>query len=119
MNSTAKFYLPIRPREPEAMENALKMKNTLTGFIFLIATLLTAQIEMVADSYAVHSIHGIVKEMLRLISVEKVGCITGKPYITYFYPCAYFTVVNHGDLFTQPVETVNLDERIKHLHDGY
>jgi hypothetical protein len=60
-----------------------------------------------------------VKEMLRLVSGEK-----GKPrdwerFRNLFLPTAQFTVLNHNDSLPQPVETVNLEEFIKLMHDPY
>ena len=75
---------------------------------------------MVADTNAVNSINGIVKEVLKLISGEK-GKVRNWEALagTYFYLLLISQFFNHNDSILQPVETVSLDEFIKLMHDPY
>src|SRR6187455_2676248 len=95
------------------------MKIILTIFFVLTMTVLIAQNKIQKDSGSFASINGIIKEMLRLGSVER-----GKPrdwerFRNLFLPTAQFTVVNHSDSISQPVETVGLEEFISLMHDPY
>jgi len=95
------------------------MKSILMASLFLISTNLIAQDKMIADSNALTSINGIVKEMLRLVSGEKGKSRNWEALRNLFLATADFTVVNHSDSLPQPVETVSLEEFIKLMHDPY
>jgi hypothetical protein len=96
------------------------MKSILTGFfIITISTNLVGQNKMSADTNAVHSINGIVKEMLRLVSGEKGRLRNWEAFRNLFLPTAYFIVLNHNDSFPQPLDSVNLEGFIKLMHDQY
>jgi hypothetical protein len=94
------------------------MKNILTVFLLTTSTTLPGQNKMLADTNAVKSISGIVKEVLRLVSGGDT-LRNREAFRTLFLPTADFTVVNHSDSISQPVETVSLEEFIKLLHDQY
>jgi len=95
------------------------MKNTLIGIFILIATSLTAQEKMVADTTAVKSIDGIVKEVLRVISGEKGKVRNWDVFRTLFLPTANVTVHSHDEFNPEPVVTVSLQEYIRLMHDPY
>jgi hypothetical protein len=96
------------------------MKKILLVFFILISTrTLTAQEKMSADTNAVKSIDGIVKEVLRLVSGEKGKTRNLEALRNLFLPTATFTVLNNSDSIPQPVETVSLDDFIKLMHDEY
>ena len=95
------------------------MKNILTAFFLFASANLFAQNKMAADTDAVHSIDGIVKEMLRIVSGEKGKSRNWDTFRNLFLPTAQFTVVNHSDSLPQPVETVSLEEFIKLMHNQY
>jgi hypothetical protein len=95
------------------------MNHLVTTLFFLISTNLVAQDEMAADTNAVNSINGIVKEALRLISGEKGKSRNWDAFRNLFLTTAEFTVLNHSDSIPQPVETVCLEEFIKLMHDQY
>jgi hypothetical protein len=95
------------------------MKNILTASLLFVSVNLFAQNKMNVDTNAVHSINGIVKEMLRLVSGEKGKARNWEFFRSLFLPTAQFTVVNHSDSISQPVETVSLEEFIKLMHDQY
>jgi len=94
-------------------------KILLVFFILISATTLTAQEKMSADTNAVKSIDGIVKEVLRLVSGEKGKTRNWEALRNLFLPTATFTVLNNSDSIPQPVETVSLDDFIKLMHDEY
>ena len=94
-------------------------KILLVFFILISATTLTAQEKMSADTNAVKSIDGIVKEVLRLVSGEKGKTRNWEALRNLFLPTATFTVLNNSDSIIQPVETVSLDDFIKLMHDEY
>ena len=94
-------------------------KILLVFFILISATALTAQEKMSADTNAVKSIDGIVKEVLRLVSGEKGKTRNWEALRNLFLPTATFTVLNNSDSIPQPVETVSLDDFIKLMHDEY
>jgi hypothetical protein len=56
---------------PDGNKKLLKNETHINNTFLLISAKLVAQNEMVADTNAVNSISGIVKEVLRLISGEK------------------------------------------------
>ena len=96
------------------------MKRILLVFFILISTKnLTAQEKMSADTNAVKSIDGIVKEVLRLVSGEKGKTRNWEALRNLFLATATFTVLNNSDSIQQPVETASLDEFIKLMHDEY
>ena len=92
--------------------------------IFLITLLLSissknllAQEIMLADTNAVKSIGGVVKEFLRLQSGEKGKTKNWNALRHLFLPTATLTILNTGDTFRPPTETVSLDDFVKLLHD--
>ena len=96
------------------------MKIVLTIFFVLTMARSTAQNNQVhADSFSVASINGIVSEMLRLVSREKGKQRDWERFRNLFLPTAHFTVVNHSDSISHPIETVGLDEFISLMHDPY
>lgn len=95
------------------------MKNILIGVFILISTNLAAQEKMVADTTAVKSIDGIVKEVLRIISGEKGKTRDFEAFRNLFLPTANFTVHSHDESIPQPVETVSLQEFITMMDDPY
>ena len=100
------------------------MKKILTGLFIIISTNLTAQDKALADTAAVKSIDGILKKMLNIISGEKGKIRDWESFRNLFLLTANFTVLNNAvpnnkDSFAQPVETVNLEEFIKLMHDEY
>ena len=97
----------------------IMMKIILTSFFILAMTRLAAQNKIHADSGSVTSINGIMKEMLRLVSVEKGKQRNWEGFRNLFLPTAQFTVVNHGESISKPVETVGLEEFISLMHDPY
>ncbi len=95
------------------------MKIVLTILFVLTIARLAAQNKIHADSGSVTSINGIVKEMLRLVSVEKGKQSDWERFRNLFLPTAQFTVINHSDSISHPVETVGLEEFISLMHDPY
>jgi len=95
------------------------MKKVLSVFFILITTMTLAAQEMSSDTNAVKSIDGIVKEVLRLVSGKKGQARNWEALRNLFLRTATFTVLNNNDSIQQPVETVNLDDFIKLLHDEY
>lgn len=71
------------------------------------------------DTNAVHSIDGIVKEMLRLMSGEEDKARNLDGLRKLFLPTASFTVLYHDNTFQVPAETVSLDEFLEYLTDAY
>jgi len=96
-----------------------KMKIILTICFTLAIIRLAAQDKTYEDTGYTASINGIVKEMLRLVSGEKGKQRDWARFRNLFLPTAQFTVVNHSDSTSQPVETVNLEEFISLMHDPY
>jgi hypothetical protein len=97
----------------------IKMKNSLIMLFLFSSITAVSQEKMLADTNAVKSVNGIVKEALRLISGEKGKSRNWEALRNLFLPSADFTVVNHGDSLLQPAETVSIDEFIKLMHDPY
>jgi len=95
------------------------VRNILIGLFSLILTNLSAQEKITADTNATHSIHGIVNEMLRIISGREGEIRDWKAFRNLFLPTAAFTVLNHSDSIPEPVETVQLEEFIELMHDEY
>jgi len=98
------------------------MKIILALFFFLNFLIsLKAQDTISADTNAVKSIAGIVKEALRLQSGERGQTRNWKALRNLFLPTATFTILNieNGDSLRKPTETVSLDEFIELLHDDY
>ena len=95
------------------------MKKIAIGFFILISTNLTAQEKMMADTSAVNSIDGIVKEVLKIVSGEVGKTRNWEAFRNLFLPTADFTVLNHNDSIPQPVETVTLEEFIHLMDDQY
>jgi len=94
-----------------------KIKNILVGIFILISSNLLAQEKMVADTIAVHSIDGIVKEVLRIISGEKGKARNWEAFRNLFLQTATLTVLQHGDSI--PLESVSLEEFIHLMNDPY
>src|SRR5258708_1529828 len=69
------------------------------------------------DTAALHSIHGIVNEVLRLTSNKKGESRNFDALRNLFLPTARLTIVNHGDSFPVPVESISLEEFISLLRD--
>ncbi|MDN5205459.1 hypothetical protein QQ008_29015 [Fulvivirgaceae bacterium BMA10] len=95
------------------------MKPILIGLFVLLSFSLSAQQKMTADTTAVHSIDGIVKEMLRIISGEEGKTRDWDAFRNLFLPTANFTVHSHNESSGQPVETVSLEGLIELMHDTY
>lgn len=96
------------------------MKNILIlGLLFFITTDLRAQEKLSADTLAVKTIDGILKEVLRISSREKGKDPNWEAFRNLFLPTAKFTVLNHDDSFPVPVETVTLEEFIELMDDPY
>jgi hypothetical protein len=95
------------------------MRKVLIGLFILISINLAAQNKMTADTTAVRSIDGIVKEVLRIISGEKGKIRNWEIFRSLFLPTANFTIVNHNDSLFSPSETVSLEEFITLLNDEY
>ncbi|ELR72469.1 hypothetical protein C900_01464 [Fulvivirga imtechensis AK7] len=95
------------------------MKRLLIAVLILLSTSLVAQEKMSVDTTAVHSIYGIVKEMLRIISGEKGKVRDWDAFRNLFLPAADFTILNHDESFSQPAETASLEELIELMQDPY
>lgn len=98
------------------------MKIYLLFFFFISsATSLGAQQRTFADTNAVKSIDGIVKEFLRLQSSEKGKTRNWEALRNLFLPTASFTILNvdSGDSLYKPTETISLDDFIDLLHEDY
>lgn len=87
--------------------------------IIFITSNVIAQAQTVADTAAVHSIEGIVKEVLHIISGTEGKQRDWESFRNLFLPTADFTILNHDDSFPQPVETVSLEEFISSIQDDY
>lgn len=94
------------------------MKYLLITLLILGSVKLSAQEKMQADSNAVNSIDGIIKEALRLISTTKGTPQNLGALKNLFLPTAQFTVLMHDSLDSQ-IETIGLDEFIEMLDDPY
>lgn len=94
------------------------MKNSLLILLIITSTRLFAQEKIQADTNAVKSIDGIVKEVLRLTSVEKGVPQNLEALKNLFLPTAQFTVLMHEESGSQ-IETIGLDEFMKMLDDPY
>jgi len=95
------------------------MKNILLGTLLLISSHLSAQEKNAADTQAVKTIDGIMKEVFSIISGEKGKKRDWDAFRNLFLPTTRFTVLNHDDTFPQPVETATLEELIELMHDPY
>jgi hypothetical protein len=95
------------------------MKQILAGAFFFLAFNISAQEKMVADTNSVKSIHGIVKEVLRIISGEQGKTRNWDAFKNLFLPTAHFTVHSHDKTNPQPVETASLPEFIDAMNDTY
>ena len=95
------------------------MKKILFVFFILITTNLMAQEKMLADTNAVKSINGIVKEVLRIISGEKGKIRNWDAFQNLFLSTASFTVLSHSDSVPLPAETVTIKEFISLMDDQY
>lgn len=95
------------------------MKKLTAVFFLLCSMHVSAQEKVKADTTAYHSVRGIVKEMLRLMSAEKGKARNFEALRNLFLPTARFTVLNHSDSIPQEVETVSLDEFITLIQDDY
>ena len=95
------------------------MKIALTIFFILTIARLAAQNKIQTDSGSVTSINGIVKGMLRLVSLQKGKQSDWERFRNLFLPTAQFTVINHSDSISHAVETVGLEEFISLMHDPY
>ncbi|MFT3825620.1 MAG: hypothetical protein QM731_17000 [Chitinophagaceae bacterium] len=95
------------------------MKKLTVAFSLLISLHLSAQEKVKADTTALHSIGGIVKEMLRLMSAGKGKARNFEALRNLFLPGARFTILNHSDSLPQGVESVSLDEFMELIHDDY
>ena len=80
---------------------------------------LKAQESRSADTSAVKTIDGVIKEVLRITSREKGKAANWDAFRNLFLPTASFTVLNHDDAFPLPAETVTLDEFIALMQDSY
>lgn len=94
------------------------MKNVLVLLFILSSISLFAQEKIQADTNAVKSIDGIMKEVLRLTSTTKGVPQNLEALKNLFLPTAQFTVLMQDESDSQ-IETIGLDEFIKMLDDPY
>jgi hypothetical protein len=104
------FYVHYSP-------NMLEMKKIIFVVLLFLSFFSFSQKMVLPDTMAIHSISGIVNEVLRLTSNKKGESRNFDALRNLFLPTARFTVVNHGDSFPQPVESVSLEEFISLLRD--
>lgn len=94
-------------------------KLLLIGLLTLFSISASAQGKIPADTLAVKTIDGIVKEVLSITAGEKGKVRNWEAFRNLFLPTATFTVLYHGDAFPTPSETVTLDQFIELMHDSY
>lgn len=87
--------------------------------LFLFGVVIHAQEKMIADTTAVYSIDGILKEALRITAGEGGRMRNFAAFRALFLPTAHFTVVYNSDSFPTQAETASLEEFITYLHDPY
>lgn len=85
--------------------------------VLFISPALQAQVTKKSDPAALHSVSGIVNEMLRLISGSKGEVRNFEALNHLFLPTAHFTILNTSDSLSQPIETISLKEFIELMHD--
>lgn len=118
-NASLAGWWPLTPTWKFVAHSILKMKTSLIVVLVLLTGSLRAQETMLADSTAVKSIDGIVKEVLRIISGESGKTRNWEGFRHLFLPTAKFTVHSHDNTNKQPVESVTLDEFIAVLQEPY
>jgi hypothetical protein len=95
------------------------MKKMLAAFFLIFSIRSQGQQMVKSDPAAVHSVDGIIKEMLRLISGKNGETRNWEALRNLFHPQATFTVLSHGDSAPARTETVSLDTFIQLMHDPY
>jgi hypothetical protein len=95
------------------------MKLTLLCIFLSVSVILPAQETMTVDTNAVHSIDGIVTEMLHIISGEEGKKRDLEALRNMFLPTAQLTVLYHTDQMPVPSETVSIDDFIELMKDPY
>jgi hypothetical protein len=95
------------------------MRTVLVLLSLFMTTFLTAQEKMDINTNAVHSIDGIVTEMLHIISGEEGKKRDLEALRNLFLPTAQLTVLNHTDEIPVPSETVSIDDFIDLMKDPY
>jgi hypothetical protein len=95
----------------------LQSKKATVVVLLFISSFSFSQRMVSPDTLALHSIHGIVKEVLRLTSNKKGESRNFDALRNLFLPTARFTIVNHGDSFPEQVQSISLEEFISLLRD--
>ena len=94
------------------------MKKFLLALLIFTSNL-HAQNKILNDTAGVKSIDQILKKMLDIISGEKGKMRDWDAFRNLFLPTVNFTVLDNSDPASHPIETVNLEEFIKLMHDPY
>ncbi|MGK6351416.1 hypothetical protein [Parapedobacter sp. DT-150] len=87
------------------------MNKIIIGLLLLFATNVNAQEKMATDTTAVHSIDGIVKAVLHIISGEEGKARDIDAFRNLFLPTARLTVLTHNP--ATPYRTLTVDEFIQ------
>lgn len=84
--------------------------RTFLPALFLLASLQLSAQNYKADTIAVHSIDGIVNQVLDIISGEKGDTRDWEQFRSLFLPTAQFAVLYHKNDGTKLINTMTLDE---------
>ena len=95
------------------------IKKSILVLLLIFPIFVGAQEKMEADTQAVRSIHGIVNELLRLISSEEGKTRNGEAIGNLFIPTARFTVLMHDSASSDTIETIGLEEFLEMMTDPY
>lgn len=97
----------------------MKMAKTRIALLLLFSTSLSAQEKMASRPDAVQSIDGVLSEVLRILNGERGKTRNWDDFRNLFLPSSRLAILNQGDDFPAPVESVSVEEFIDYMHDDY